>query len=76
MTDEKTWEGLFQHALRLVDEIHARGTRHLYWTFGGGTALMRKYKHRLSKDIDIVVPDPRPGLRSWPKNSSIAVTAY
>lgn len=29
MADEKTWEGLFQNALRLVDEIHARGTKHL-----------------------------------------------
>lgn len=49
MADEKTWEGLFQNAMRLVDEIQARGTKHLYWTFGGGTALMRKYHHRLSK---------------------------
>lgn len=27
MADEKTWEGLFQNALRLVDEIHAHGTK-------------------------------------------------
>jgi hypothetical protein len=72
MTDEKTWEGLFQHALRLVDEIHARGTRHLYWTFGGGTALMRKYKHRLSKDIDIFVPDPQALNYVTPRLSQLA----
>ncbi len=59
MADERTWESLFQIALRLVDEIHAHGTKHLYWTFGGGTVLMRKYHHRLSKDIDIFVPDPQ-----------------
>ncbi|WP_198117488.1 nucleotidyl transferase AbiEii/AbiGii toxin family protein [Massilia rhizosphaerae] len=59
MADEKTREGLFQNALCLVDEIYAHGTKHLNWTFGGGTVLMRKYQHRLSKDIDIFVPDPQ-----------------
>ncbi|GAB3428116.1 nucleotidyl transferase AbiEii/AbiGii toxin family protein [Massilia solisilvae] len=59
MADERTWEGLFQDALRLVDEIRTHGSKHLYWTFGGGTVLMRKYRHRLSKDIDIFVPDPQ-----------------
>ena len=69
MADEKTWEGLFQNALRLVDEIHTHGTKHLYWTFGGGTALMRKYQHRLSKDIDIFVPDPQALNCNDPLNS-------
>ena len=49
MADEKTWEGLFRNALRLVDVIHTHGTKHLYWTFGGGTVLMtdhmREVKH-------------------------------
>jgi hypothetical protein len=27
--------------------------------FGGGTVLMFRYGHRLSKDIDIFVPDPQ-----------------
>ena len=30
-----------------------------FWTFGGGTVLMLRYGHRLSKDIDIFVPDPQ-----------------
>jgi predicted nucleotidyltransferase component of viral defense system len=72
MADEKTWEGLFQNALRLVDEIHARGTKHLYWTFGGGTVLMRKYQHRLSKDIDIFVPDPQALNYVNPRLSQVA----
>lgn len=59
MATETTWEGLFQYALRLVDEIHTHGSKHFTWTFGGGTVLMRKYRHRLSKDIDIFVPDPQ-----------------
>jgi hypothetical protein len=29
------------------------------WSFGGGTVLMRRYRHRFSKDIDIFVPDPQ-----------------
>jgi predicted nucleotidyltransferase component of viral defense system len=72
MADEKTWEGLFQDALRLVDEIHTHGTKHLYWTFGGGTVLMRKYQHRLSKDIDIFVPDPQALNYVNPRLSQVA----
>jgi len=30
-----------------------------HWSFGGGTVLMRQYRHRFSKDIDIFVPDPQ-----------------
>ncbi|MBA2673126.1 MAG: nucleotidyl transferase AbiEii/AbiGii toxin family protein [Ramlibacter sp.] len=29
------------------------------WTFGGGTVLMLRLGHRLSKDIDLFVPDPQ-----------------
>jgi len=29
------------------------------WSFGGGTVLMRRYRHRVSKDVDIFVPDPQ-----------------
>jgi hypothetical protein len=72
MADEKTWEGLFQQALRLLDEIHIHGTKHLYWTFGGGTVLMRKYRHRLSKDIDIFVPDPQALNYVNPRLSQVA----
>ena len=72
MADEKTWEGLFRNALRLVDEIHTHGTKRLYWTFGGGTVLMRKYQHRLSKDIDIFVPDPQALNYVNPRLSQVA----
>lgn len=72
MANEKTWESLFQNALRLVDEIQTHGTKHLYWTFGGGTVLMRKYQHRLSKDIDIFVPDPQALNYVNPRLSQVA----
>lgn len=29
------------------------------WTFGGGTVLMLRIAHRMSKDIDLFVPDPQ-----------------
>lgn len=54
------WEALFPRALALVDDIgRYGGQRDPFWTFGGGTVLMFRYGHRLSKDIDIFVPDPQ-----------------
>ena len=53
------WQVLLQHAFSLVDEIAAHGIQDPLWTFGGGTVLMLRYGHRLSKDIDIFVPDPQ-----------------
>ena len=54
------WEQLLPRALRLVDEIERHGgLADPFWTFGGGTVLMFRYGHRLSKDIDIFVPDPQ-----------------
>lgn len=55
----KTWEVLFGRALALIDSIGAAGGVLDYWSFGGGTVLMRRYRHRYSKDIDIFVPDPQ-----------------
>jgi predicted nucleotidyltransferase component of viral defense system len=46
--------------LVLIDEIQRYGgVKDPFWTFGGGTVLMLRYRHRLSKDIDIFVPDPQ-----------------
>jgi hypothetical protein len=53
------WQVLLQHAFSLVDEIAAHGIQDPFWTFGGGTVLMLRYGHRLSRDIDIFVPDPQ-----------------
>lgn len=53
------WTGLLQHAFRLVEDIHLHGSKDFFWTFGGGTVLMLRYQHRVSKDIDIFVPDPQ-----------------
>ncbi len=54
------WEKLFPRALALIDEISRYGgIKDPFWTLGGGTVLMFRYHHRLSKDIDIFVPDPQ-----------------
>lgn len=51
---------LFPRALALIDEISRYGgIKDPFWTLGGGTVLMFRYHHRLSKDIDIFVPDPQ-----------------
>jgi hypothetical protein len=53
------WEDLLLHALSIIEGIKSHGTPDPFWTFGGGTVLMFRYQHRLSKDIDIFVPDPQ-----------------
>ena len=58
---EGVWRGLLQHAYTLIDEIAVHGIQDPFWTFGGGTVLMLRYRHRMSKDIDIFVPDPHVG---------------
>ena len=55
----RIWETLFQRALRLIDSAKEAGAPLDDWTFGGGTVLMRRHHHRLSKDIDIFVTDPQ-----------------
>lgn len=45
--------------MEIVDSVAASGQRFDDWSFGGGTVLMRRFRHRISKDIDIFVPDPQ-----------------
>lgn len=56
---EGVWKTLLAHAFTLVDEIARHGISDPFWTFGDGTVLMLRHGHRLSKDIDIFVPDPQ-----------------
>jgi len=53
------WEVLFQRALILIDSAREIGIPVADWTFGGGTVLMRRHKHRFSKDVDIFINDPQ-----------------
>lgn len=61
MIDERlnAWEILFQRALEILDSAPLAGTMLRDWSFGGGTVLMRRHRHRLSTDIDIFLPDPQ-----------------
>ncbi len=54
------WQTLFARAIRMLDDLEKRTGTAVHWTFGGGTVLMLKYHHRLSKDIDIFFNDPQP----------------
>lgn len=47
---------LFTKAMHLLD---AAGVPSTDWTFGGGTVLMLRHRHRVSKDIDIFLDDPQ-----------------
>lgn len=53
------WEALFSRALQIVDSVGTDVLPMDRWSFGGGTVLMRRHRHRFSKDIDIFVPDPQ-----------------
>lgn len=54
------WQALLPRALTLIDEIRTHGgIADPFWTLGGGTVLMFRHRHRLSKDIDVFVPDPQ-----------------
>lgn len=61
MVDERlnAWEILFQRALEILDRAPRAGTMLREWSFGGGTVLMRRHRHRISTDIDIFLPDPQ-----------------
>lgn len=52
------WRKLFAQALVLMDDLEER-VPGATWTFGGGTVLMLRIAHRMSKDIDLFVPDPQ-----------------
>jgi hypothetical protein len=53
------WRALFVHGLALMREMRLHTRPDALWTFGGGTVLMLRHAHRLSKDIDLFVPDPQ-----------------
>ncbi|MFP3557506.1 nucleotidyl transferase AbiEii/AbiGii toxin family protein [Paraburkholderia sp. SIMBA_049] len=67
------WESLLPKALTLVDEISKHGgVSNPFFTFGGGTVLMLRYGHRISKDIDFFVSDPQALGYVTPRLSDVA----
>jgi len=55
----EAWESLLRQALEILDRAFAAHAAVASWSLGGGTVLMLRYRHRLSRDIDIFVPDPQ-----------------
>ena len=53
------WEELLKKAIKIIKSsgIPQNTSERFFWSFGGGTALMLNYEHRLSKDIDIFLID-------------------
>lgn len=66
------WRTLFTKALQLIDDLEQRAGKAPFWTFGGGTVLMLRYRHRQSKDIDIFFPDPQSLAYLNPRNGGLA----
>lgn len=53
----ETWLYILRRAYALFDDLEAKGFGAPPFSLGGGTALMREFKHRLSKDIDLFAYD-------------------
>ena len=68
------WRALLTQAFLLIDELSTSGFSNPFWTLGGGTVLMFRYRHRRSKDIDIFVPDPQYLGHVTPRLSDLAET--
>ena len=47
-----SWRDIIASAFRLLDDATARGFGYPPFSLGGGTVLMFRFQHRLSKDID------------------------
>ena len=65
------WGQLFVQSLRLMDHLESQ-VKQAQWSFGGGTVLMLRMGHRLSKDIDLFVPDPQYLGHVSPRLSDVA----
>ena len=66
------WQTLFARAMQLIDDLEQRTGRPQFWTLGGGTVLMLRYRHRQSKDIDVFFPDPQPLAYLNPRHGGLA----
>lgn len=55
----KDWERLFARALHVVDAAQRTGQQGIVCSLGGGSALMRRHRHRRSAGVDIFLRDTR-----------------
>lgn len=59
-----SWEALFARAVQFLDAAVRDGVRIEGWSLGGGAVLMRRFRHRVSRGVDIFLPDPQFGYLS------------
>ncbi len=57
LPDRDTWRDLLRPALRVIDSLKSNGYGALDFRLGGGTVLMFRFDHRVSKDIDVFIDD-------------------
>jgi hypothetical protein len=55
--DRDSWKGILVSAVAIFDGLKSRGLGMPGLTLGGGTVLMFRFEHRLSKDIDFFIHD-------------------
>jgi hypothetical protein len=46
--------------MTLLAHARKQGGKDFFWTMGGGTVLMLRHNHRVSRDVDIFFSDPQP----------------
>ncbi|MCC6777981.1 MAG: hypothetical protein IT537_15315 [Hyphomicrobiales bacterium] len=51
------WKALLAPCFRVVDEVIRERKVHFPIRIGGGSMLLRRYKHRKSRDLDLLVTD-------------------
>jgi hypothetical protein len=70
--DGTTWRKLIGPALRVVDSLPKAGYGDLDFRLGGGTVLMFRFNHRISKDIDIFTYDAQALTYLSPRLNEVA----
>jgi len=71
--DEDSWRRLLKTALAILDDLKAQGVGAPEIAMGGGTVLMMRMRHRLSRDIDLFMHDAQWLARLTPRlNDRIA----
>jgi hypothetical protein len=74
--DERTWEELLSTALAILDDPGAEGVGAPDIVVGGGTVLMMRMHHRLSRDTDLFLHDAQWLGRLTPRlNDRVAARA-
>ena len=70
--DQDTWRLIMASAPRVVDSLRHNGYGKLEFRLGGGTVLMFRFDHRVSKHIDIFTYDAQALSFSSPRLNKVA----